>query len=313
MSSAAIVGIGLAGIGAAVALLQKGFQVTFVSEDGVIGGGATRACAGLLHPYPGRRCNRSPRSTEALVAFQQLQVLLGLNEGEHFIKGVYCVPSFEEQVESLRRHRETYADVQQKEDYFLISSGFTIRMSSYLSRFREYFFSKGGRVLKQKVTLWTELLDTFDLVVLSTGSSSPSLVPMERWKRLKGQMLHLEGNSSYDLSCVGNGLCARLSSEECLVGSTYERAYSTVEPDIKEAIHRLQTPLHLFAPQTQVVGCQAGIRFFIRDSLFPTIKQLHPRGFLFTGLGSRGLLYHVLGGRELSELVVGSFLQGSCE
>lgn len=311
MSSVAIVGSGLAGIGAALAFLQKGFQVTFFSEDGVIGGGATAACAGLLHPYPGRRCSRSPQATEALASFQKVKTILGLQEGEHFVQGVYLIPSLEEQFCAMRQHSQTYRDVQQIDSFFLISSGLTLRMDGYLSRFKEYFFSKGGRVLTRKISFWEELLDSFDLVILATGSGSSSFLSTEKWKRLKGQVLLLQGNSQYHLSCVGGGLCARLSSEQCMVGSTYERTYRTLKPDMKEARHRLQAPLEAFAPQAEIVGCQAGERFFIQERVFPTIKQLHSRGFLFAGLGSRGLLYHVLGGQMLSALVEESFLKKS--
>jgi glycine/D-amino acid oxidase-like deaminating enzyme len=84
----------------------------------------------------------------------------------------------------------------------------------------------------------------------------------------------------------------------CQIGSTYEH---TEEPDPKK-VTELVEKVSLFYPEAknlEVLKVRSGVRIAPRDGHLPIIAQVSKNTWIFTGLGSRGLLYHALFGREL--------------
>ena len=84
--------------------------------------------------------------------------------------------------------------------------------------------------------------------------------------------------------------------KSCFVGSTFERNFETVGVDLETAcayilpkLYTLYPPLEGIAP----LDCKAGVRVATPNHL-PLLKQISPKVWIFTGLGSKGLLYHSL-------------------
>lgn len=88
----------------------------------------------------------------------------------------------------------------------------------------------------------------------------------------------------------------------CNVGSTFERDTTDDQPDMEIASTLILPELYkLYPPLRDVVPnkCRSGMRITTPNHL-PFIKEIFPNTWIFTGLGSKGLLYHSLFAKEFS-------------
>src|SRR3990172_76055 len=99
----AVVGAGLAGLGAAYFLTELGAEVTVFDAQG-IGAGASGVCSGLLHRYPGISALPSRESSAALVHAHELIALAETEAGTPLAarEGILRRPINEEQKERLK-------------------------------------------------------------------------------------------------------------------------------------------------------------------------------------------------------------------
>ena len=81
--------------------------------------------------------------------------------------------------------------------------------------------------------------------------------------------------------------------ELCLIGSTYEH---TEKPDPKKALELLQKAALFYPPAKdfKIVEIRSGVRLSPRVGYKPIVEKINPKTWVFTGLGSRGLIYHAL-------------------
>lgn len=54
----------------------------------------------------------------------------------------------------------------------------------------------------------------------------------------------------------------------------------------------------------EIVGCKVGIRVASPNHYLPITAHLFDNVYLFTGLGSRGLLYHSYFGKKLAKAMI---------
>ena len=84
----------------------------------------------------------------------------------------------------------------------------------------------------------------------------------------------------------------------CMIGSTYERG----EPS-SQAIEELRKKIERFYPPAmdfEVIEVRLGKRISRPKGYRPVVEQMDRKTWVFTGLGSRGLLYHALFGKKVS-------------
>ena len=62
----------------------------------------------------------------------------------------------------------------------------------------------------------------------------------------------------------------------------------------KKLIHEIDSP--------EIISAKSGVRVTTPDKL-SLIKKITPKTWVFTGLGSRGLLYHALFAEKLTKLL----------
>jgi glycine/D-amino acid oxidase-like deaminating enzyme len=88
----------------------------------------------------------------------------------------------------------------------------------------------------------------------------------------------------------------------CAVGSTYESRYLDVSPDPEKALGLLEKAAIFYPPAKnfEVIEIRAGIRISPKEGYRPICRQLDAKTWVFTGLGSRGMLYHALYGKQLA-------------
>ncbi len=313
----AIIGAGFSGLALAYFLLQSSAHVTLFDAVG-IGGGASGIATGLLHPYPGEQGRRSWMADEAIAATKDVlkQVEEGTGRTIASYDGIVRIIKNEEQREVFLSHIERHGDVEQIDDRsFLIRSGVTVHCPSYLQGLWELIEQRGGKLIRRRVSSLSELED-FDQVVIAAGNG---IFQFDETKNLrvrstKGQVLtaqlppHLHGIQK---SLIGKGYLAKGERPDiCYVGSTYEKGVVSEEPDLAFAQKEILPKIAFIFPevdQLKILGCKAGFRVSRNGNPYPIAGRLSEKAWVFTALGSRGLLYHAY----LAQLLSNALLKNS--
>ncbi len=288
----AVVGCGLAGLSTAHALVKRGCDVHLYDKVGV-GAGASGIASGLLHPYPGKKGVRSKFADEAMEKTLSLIDLAesALGRKVALRNGI------------LRKNwipEEIYPDLKKVGNDILITSGCTIFMKSYL----EGLF----QALDKAKFIKGELVDDapYDRVVYAIGKGFRDW-NIEEVQYVKGQILTCKENEPFKRTIIGSGHISPLEKKGFIhVGSTYEHHALNDLPDLEVAREYLASRIETFYPsfkKIKIVECSAEIRVCVKQTYLPLVKKMNNRIWVFTGLGSRGLLYHGLFGEKVAEEV----------
>lgn len=295
----AIIGSGFAGLATAWFLARRECQVTLFDPKG-IGGGASGIAAGLIHPYVGEQGRRSLLATEGMAASQTLFEISQSHVEKKIIlsRGIKRYTLEELQFQTFTSHIQTYADVEYLGgNQFLISSGMTIDCTAYLEGLWRAVEKRGARLSKTSVASLGEL-SSFDQVVIAAGAGVLGFEGCESLKvsPTRGQVLKCRLPEPFLQSCICKGYLAVSDNERiCYIGSTYEKENLFEEADRDVARRELFPKIALFYPeveQLEIMDCKAAVRMGSMGHYAPILKKVRPGVWVFTGLGSRGLLYH---------------------
>lgn len=286
----AIVGAGLAGLSVAWHLLRhKNTSVTLFDQ----GGGASVASTGLLHPFPAKNAKRSWRAEEGMQASYALiaeaEKALGRPVADR--RGI------------LRLIPDGIQDpdaIEQEKGVFHIPRGLAVYSQTYLSGLLLAIQAKGAQLQHTSIQDLQEL-DAFDTIILAAGAGMPQF---GQWplKKTKGQALLCRVKEAPPMALFGGGHISPTEDPTIWqVGSTYERDFTTDGPDEAAALPLLDKVAQFYPPARdfEVLEVRAGVRISPQYGYRPFMGQVGPKTWVFTGLGSRGLLYHALLGKEL--------------
>ena len=327
----AIVGAGFAGLALGFYLTysaSKQFQVTLLHQD-PLGYGASGVASGLLHPFPAAATKLSFHGHQALhesltlLQYLQSHATLPLYEGggiiklaikdedkRHFAKLclsqdslVFCSPKM------LQKHlhlTNAYPGV-------MIKPGYTVYCKEYLHALASAFTSGGGKLERCKVTSLDEIKD-FDAIILCTGAGIKEFDQVTKLQFVKGQILTMEFPFPIvSKSIIGQGYITKTSHPLIYhVGSSYEHHFKDSAPDLAKAKELILKPWIKIFPQMsagKILSCDAGVRVMYPKTYLPVISRLSSKVYRFTGLGSRGLLYHAYLAKQLATALE----QGSLE
>lgn len=316
----AIVGAGLAGLGVSSFLLDRNVEVTLFDPKGP-GGGASGVSTGLLHPFPARTALRSWMASEGMSAswnlIEKVEQSLGSPVAER--SGILRLASNERQISDFKKRAQEDPEAiwWEKEQVIekvpnaapfpglWIPSGGTIYSKLYLQGLYKLALQKGLQFQKASIRS-TDELASFDQIVLATGYE------VARFPECAS--LLLEPTKGHTIVCkwpYEKLPCSIISSGHisptedpalCQIGSTYEHNFQNLDPDPK-AVEVLKEKAALFFPPAaslEVVELRVGVRTSIPKGYRPIVEKVSPKVWVFTGLGSRGLLYHALLGEQLA-------------
>ena len=317
MKRVAIVGAGLAGLSAAWHLLDyPNCSVTLFDPKG-IGNGASGVSTGLLHPYPGKL---SLKSWGADLGMESTLSLIDKIEEASKIqvadrRGILRLAVTGEQQRDFKKNLEEPCEWWPSERVvemvpmaaevpaLWIPHGITVYTKLYLEGLWRECSRKGA----------LHVPDTFsdvkgyDAVILAAGYETLKLVSLPL-KVTRGQTLlcrwppHLP-RTPFTLLSQGH-LTPTEDSSLCQIGSTYENPESPCSPtralDLREKIALFYPPAQDF----KVVEIKMGYRIGRDLGYRPIVAKIDPKTWVFTGLGSRGLLYHAWLGRALAEALM---------
>ncbi len=317
-NNVAIVGAGFAGLASAFQLLNHtpSLKVTLFHAEGE---SASSISTGLLHSYPGEHARKS---FEADIAMREALYLLdyasdSLGQSVYQKTGVFRPCLLEKQRGSFQKTVEHNSEViwweKEKVQEFLpdftpfpglfIPNALTVDSALYLKGLLACCQKMGLSLSKKRIDSLDELAD-FDRIIIAAGAGSLAFFPSLPLSITKGQALlcRLPPGKTLPFSVSGKGHISCLKENLCFLGSTYERDYKDAAPDLLKALSlkELIGSYYPLARDLEVLKCQAGLRIARKGTYLPLLQRMSERISIFTGLGSRGLLYHALFAKRLA-------------
>lgn len=307
----AVIGAGLAGIAAAWHLLQKpGFTVDLFDAEG-IAGGASGVASGFLHPYPGKRALKTWRADEGMLATEELIQIAEENLGRKVAApGIFRPAVTEEQKKDFRKQGiwweweefQKHVPLAAPLPGLWIPEAKTVFTSLYLQGVWLACEKRGGTFFQERIENLSQL-DSYDQIIVATGFTTPLFPECKKLplKKTAGQILVCQWKEPLPFSLVSLGQIALTQEREfCKVGSTYEHT----EVLSKEVERELKQKVALFYPPAldfKVVDIKAGVRISPLEGYRPLVEKVGEKIWVFTGLASRGMIYHALLAKELAE------------
>jgi len=323
----AILGAGFAGLATVWHILENNPSVNITVFDSLgIGGGASGVSAGLLHPYTGVKAKKDKRGASGVQSTIRL-----LNEAsetlgmavfkENGLLRLARNPEQEKHFQECARLNDEVHWLETKECQGLvpgiselpgifIEKAISVYPELYMEGLWKACQSKGAIFNKKSISSLSEVGD-YDLIIccLGGGYSKISELANLPLSQLKGQILELPWPDKIPLPKISMSsevyLVMSKDNKSCFVGSTFERNFSTISPDIDVASATILPKLHAMIPAfkgTKPIDCRAGIRI-TAPNREPFFKKISDKVFVFTGLGSKGLLHHSVVAKELIDTI----------
>jgi glycine/D-amino acid oxidase-like deaminating enzyme len=325
MKQIAVIGAGFCGLAAAWHLSQCHPHARLVLFDAQpIGKSTSGLAAGLLHPFAGAHAKRSYRATEGMAAALELfavaEKALGCSVAA--LTGLLRPALTHAQREDFSLCQEKYGEEVQwrtaaqcqeslpgsvSSPGIFIEQAFVVDCSKYLEGLWKAVSDKGMEWNQTQVSSLKELQE-FDRVVVAAGAATQLLPELSGLplRTVKGQLLECSWPDEvpplpYPLSSQ----CYLLMNgpKKCIAGATFERGFADAGEDLETACREILPKVQAFFPLLQrehVLRCRAGLRSTTPDHL-PLLKQVSEKCWVLAGMGSKGLLYHALYAKILSQ------------
>lgn len=316
----AIIGAGFAGLSLTFHLVSSGKAECTLFDQTGIGGGASGIASGLLHPFPAAATQYSFMGKEALHESMKL-----LNVASKYAQtpvmsspGIFKLAMSSEDTRRFSALSHRYERLKwflshpitanKSFPSLLIENGVTVFCQHYLESLWAACSDHGASFVKEKIED-VSALKGFDVAILCVGAGIHELDPAWKLQFIKGQVLECKAKEPLlKCSVIAKGYVA--VTEDPLVyhvGSTYEHRYTQIEPDMdtaKELILPKCKEYFSAIDQMEITDCRAAVRVANPSSHLPVIKRCSASLYAVSGLGSRGLLYHGLLGKQLTEALL---------
>jgi glycine/D-amino acid oxidase-like deaminating enzyme len=208
-----------------------------------------------------------------------------------------------------------------------VQEAYTVDVSEYLSALASIITLNGAEIRTGIVisSMSYDQIQDIWIVVFSDGSiirsskviksTGSSILDDPDWgwmpvHRIKGQMALYRSNHDIDWShaIAARGYVAHLNGRDWVIGSTFEHTFDHLEPDaagLQYLENKVDAILPTLRQESALLSQWAGIRVGTPNRL-PIIGP-HPKlkgQWVFTGLGSKGLLYSAYLGQLLAANLV---------
>lgn len=324
-TSFAVIGCGLAGLAVCYELFHSfpSANVDIFSSEKQRP--ASQVASGLLHLFHGTRASLPPLAREGFQATKELLEFLQEQSPHPIFKEIEIVRPVryaEQRKAFLTRTRQyplelEFNEFKMEKLYFqealIIKKAINVDAPAYLGTLRTYLQQKGARFLTEEIS--KERLSSYDKVILCCGSQVKSvmealsgILPELETIPTKGQVALCQSTDVPPIAINAKSyLVPSLSEHRYLVGATFERQFTQVEPaDCFERQVLLEEAVKLWPSlQASSLIWQSAVRLSGPEHL-PFIASYKQNLLAVGGLGSKGLLYHRLMARYLMRLLKNS-------
>ena len=288
-----VIGAGLAGLSAAYFLKKKGHTVTIYYSGEPY---ASNVFSGILYRYPGRWGKKSKYADEAYALSMSL-----ISEVEEKL-GIKVIIS-RGVIKKFAPRLKKFIDVKMLDGDAYIDDAITVNMREYTSGLRQLIGEDA--FIQKKINV----LPQFDgNIIVASGYGIKNMLSVDGLMYRKGHQYKGKktvGTKEYG-SIVGRGHISYLNKNEICLGSTYETEFSSDDIDKEYAekeINKKIEPWHGNLGVMKEKQFVSGVRVGQDSTYLPLVKYIKKNTYVYTGLGSRGLLYHAYYGRKLSDLI----------
>ncbi len=331
----AIIGGGLCGVATAWHLLNHdpGFPELSITlfDSHSIGAGASGIAAGLFHPFTGAHSKLNILGREGVAATLRLIQVASAHLDQNLFPskaGILRLALSDDQKRDYFKCASQYkgdviwySEGQMKQLYpffttapgIWIKDGFAIQTSLYLRGLWNACQKRGAIFVQQHIASMNEV-DSFDHVIFTIGPQTKEFPFSDnlRLSLIKGQILEVEWPEPLtDLSFPVNSQAYILrnpKSNTYLIGATYEKNFTSPFPDLTTAVKDIMPKAVAMIPSlasAKVIQCFAGVRVATPQHM-PLIYRFCKKGWVLTGMGSKGLLYHGLFAEKLVSALASS-------
>jgi len=328
----AILGGGFAGISLAWYLCDHtmGSAVIDIYDPSPVTMGASRISLGILNPYMGRQAKKAWEADHCVTEAHRMltESAQALNAPLILAKGLLRPACTPEQITEFQARAAEYSDTEWwnktlcekhipglhvpfQGGGLYIPHAVTIHVEQYLRGLLAHVTRHSVRYLRLTV-LGKDALVPYDRVVIALGANALDFAALKGLPitRVKGQILQLAWPDylpPLPMSLSGEGqIVMAPDHKSCFVGSTYERDFKDVKADPEFARQEILRKISPFFPalaQAPILGCRARMRASTRSHL-PLLGKVNDKVWFYTGLGSKGLLYHAFASRIFAHALI---------
>ncbi|MCH9628043.1 MAG: tRNA 5-methylaminomethyl-2-thiouridine biosynthesis bifunctional protein MnmC [Chlamydiales bacterium] len=328
----AILGAGFAGLAVSWFLLhyKQGSVAIDLYDPEPIGGGVSGLSSGLLHTYPGKEARLSWRAQYCMKETHRLltEASGGIGQSVILSKGILRPAISEQQNVAFKKCGESHDDTEwwdfercmhevpglqipDSNGGLYIRDGLTVDVQAYLQGLWQTL-ARFGVQYHQSAMVHQSDLDKYDRILIAIGPQCKSIPALQSLplNPVKGQILDLEwpkGAMPPRFSLNSHKyLVMSKDLKTCTVGATFEREFATQRADQELAAGALLPNITSFFPaleKAKIIRCRAGFRACTPNHL-PIVGQIDPKTYFFTGLGSKGLLYHAWVGKRVARAIL---------
>lgn len=329
----AILGGGYAGLSLAwyICNYALGSARIDIFDPAPVAMGASRISLGLLHPFLGKQAKKAWMASRAIRDVHKLITEAAAKTRSPIVttSGVLrpatnpdMISAFQERAEEFPNEvkwwdkEECEAKIPGMElpdggGGLYIQKAVTINVPLYLRGIWVASARHSVQYLKLSV-LGKDTLAPYDRVVVALGANTLDFgvlnaLPMTR---VKGQVIEVKWPDDLPplpMSLSGEGQMVMMpGNKSCLLGSTYEREFKDFkgDPDFaRDEIFRKIAPFFPQITKQPILSCRARMRGSTKTRL-PLLGKVNEKVWFFTGLGSKGLLYHAMAAKQFAQALM---------
>lgn len=328
----AILGAGFAGLAVTWYLLNytKGSITVDLFDPEPIGGGASGLSSGLLHPYTGKHAKRAWESARCLKETHRLITEASRAIGKPIVlsKGILRPALDPQQIADFQLCAQNNEDTQwlskeKCEDLIkgiqlpegggglFIQEGLTLDVGVYIQGLWQACALLGTQYHQQRL-ISNEDLESYDRILIAMGPMIKNFPPLKDLpiNAVKGQILKLKW--PLNVKPPSHSLISQKylvmspDHKTCFVGATYEHQFDSPQADSTKAYQDIMPKILAFFPSlegAEILDCKAGFRASSHNHL-PLLGKITDQFYFFTGLGSKGLLYHAWLGKRVARALL---------
>lgn len=329
----AILGAGLAGLSVAWHLLRytQGSATIDLYDPEPIGGGASGLSSGLLHTFGGRHAKRSWEASRSLKETHRLitEASRAIDQPLILSKGILRPAILPEQIAAFQKIAHEYPQevewwnrdraistvltlqLPQEGGGLMIKAGLTLDTQGYLQGLWKACALLGTQFHQQAMVQKSEL-EAYDRILIAMGPMTKNFPPLKDLPLtpVKGQVLELEWPLKIKpppFSLISQKyLVMHPSGKSCTVGATYEHDFISAKVEQEKAAQDILPKVTAFFPalgEAKILRCRAAFRASTPNHL-PIAGKINEQFYFFSGLGSKGLLYHGWLGKRVARMLL---------
>jgi glycine/D-amino acid oxidase-like deaminating enzyme len=325
----AIIGRGFAGLALAYYLSEFPHTQVYLFDQAPLGISASGTACGLLHPFSGAKSRKTWMADVGMQTTKELIEIVEnfLNEKICIREGITRPATNADQLKDYKLALSKYSDLlwlDEKESVekipfincqgsLFIPNGISLFVNDYLLGLYQICLEKKVCFVEKKITTLKEL-ENFDAIVAATGSDTLTIEELKTLplRKTKGQILKLSwplNLPQLQSAIVSHVYMSKAKNpSEFYLGATYERSPVPPGVDLESAKALLLPKAYELIDdlkKSDILECKAGFRMFSPDNITPIAgKTAYKNTWIFSGLGSKGLLHHAWIAKALSRAIV---------